>query len=160
MGNSIDAHSRTSSSNAISFSDRSVNKLEFSHGVDLDKTSQETAFVLRQAPEGGNTMEEKNILNANAILEGPVETFRIRKPFHSTKGQKQGEENSCYKPRTSLVRDEEHWNNTFRIQGQRKKCDINLVGSVLHHLCRLFTYGYFNSYLHFCTASDIILPLL
>jgi hypothetical protein len=47
-----------------------------------------------------------------------------------------------------------------RIQEQKTKCKINLVGNILHHLCYLFTYGYFNSYLHFCTVADIILTLL
>jgi hypothetical protein len=90
-----------------------VNKLEFSHGADLDETSQGTAFVLRQAPEGENAMEEKKTVNANTILEDPVQTFRISKPFRSTKVQKQEEENSCVELGTSLVRYEEHLNNTF-----------------------------------------------
>ncbi|XP_033608790.1 uncharacterized protein LOC111867995 isoform X4 [Cryptotermes secundus] len=112
IGNSISAHPRTSSSSDVAFSNCSVNKLESLHGEDLDENSQETAFVLRQAPEGGNTMEEKKTVNAKAVLEGPVEIFRISKPFHSTEGQKQGE-NICTNSRTSSVRDEECLNNTF-----------------------------------------------
>lgn len=108
VGNRGDVHSRTCSSSDVFLSNCSMNKLEFSHSVDLDKTSRDTQFVLRQVPEGGGTTEEKGTVNADAVLESPIETLRIRNMFHSTKGQKQGEENSCTKRNTSLVRDENH----------------------------------------------------
>jgi hypothetical protein len=63
------------------------NSEEFSHGVNLDKMSAETVFILRQALEAGNAMEEK-IMDPNSLLECPVETFGISKSIHSTAGQK------------------------------------------------------------------------
>jgi hypothetical protein len=88
VGNTSDVFSRTGSSSDVFLSNCSVNKLEFSRGVDLDKTSRDAELILRQAPEGGDTTEEKRTMNVDTVLEDSIETFRIRTLFHSIKGKK------------------------------------------------------------------------